>query len=293
MIHPFQSSLVQRLVDLALEEDLCFGDLSSAILQQAQSSPDKVVSAEIIARERLVICGLPITRVIAERANVALQIENLADEGQTVEMDKAVQRIKGLASEITTLERTILNFLQRMSGVATYTRDVVEKTSGIIVLDTRKTLPGFRVLDKYATAAGGARNHRMNLSDVVLIKNNHIDAAAGENLEKKVRNLLSQVQKLKPYYVPFHVEVRSQKELDLVLEFKPTSVLLDNMQDSEIIACLETLRTKAPQTLCEVSGGVDASRLRSLSALGVPAASMGSLTTKATNVDISLRILQS
>ena len=285
-MNPFSSPLVSRLVDLALEEDLAFGDITSDLLE-----PGLKKRAQIIARQDLVVCGLPLTEIIISRAKSSIKIKTKSKEGSKVKCDAVMQELYGPASEITSLERTIINFLQRLCGVSTHTRSIVEQAKGITVLDTRKTMPGFRLLDKYATSIGGAKNHRMHLGAMILVKNNHIDAAPGKDLREKVRNLLGKVAESSGYYVPVQVEVRSEAELKEVLKFFPQAVLLDNMEDALITRCLKGIKANSPRTLCEVSGGIDSARLKKLAALGVSAASIGSLTTRAPNVDISMRII--
>jgi nicotinate-nucleotide pyrophosphorylase (carboxylating) len=169
--------------------------------------------------------------------------------------------------------------------VASVAREAVANAAGITILDTRKTMPGWRSLDKYAARVGGAKNHRFSLSDMILIKNNHIDAHQGD-----VTATLQAVFKSKPHFMPVEVEVRSLEELAATIPFNPTAVLLDNMSDSQIEASLKILKERAPQILVEVSGGITIQRLKSLALLGVPAVSMGSITTAARNRDISLRI---
>lgn len=281
----FSSVLVSKLVDLALEEDLCFGDVTSALF-----SSNAIKTANIVARQELVVCGLPLTEIIVKRAGYSIVVESLVKDSAVVKDGDILQVLRGTANQLTSIERTALNFLQRLSGVATYTRAIMQNAGAITVLDTRKTTPGFRLLEKYATATGGAKNHRMHLGEMIMIKNNHIDAASGSNLQEKVRFLMNRVKEKAGYYTPVQVEVRTEEELKLVLEFLPAAVLLDNMDNDLISRCLTVIKAKAPNTICEVSGGLEPARLKELAALGVNAASMGRLTTRAPNVDISMRI---
>lgn len=282
----FNSALITRLVDLAIEEDLAFGDVTSALLDRGESK-----KAYILAREDLVVCGLPLTEIIIARAKYSLRVETKEKEGVKVSSGTILQSLSGPASELTSIERTVLNFLQRLCGVATYTRSIVEQSEGIVVLDTRKTMPGYRLLDKYATSVGGAKNHRMHLGEMILVKNNHIDAASGKNIAEKVDSVLSKVKQKDSFYVPFQVEVRTEEELRAVLKYFPHSILLDNMEDELIARCVSILKTESPNTICEVSGGVRPERLKKLASLGADAASMGRLTTQAPNVDISMKVI--
>jgi nicotinate-nucleotide pyrophosphorylase (carboxylating) len=146
-------------------------------------------------------------------------------------------------------------------------------------------MPGLRLLDKYAVRVGGGSNHRLCLSDLLLVKNNHIDLHPGG-----LRGLLTQLYKDKPFYTPVEVEVRNLEEIAQALRFKPSVLMFDNMGDPQIMQALKIVREKSPQTLVEISGGVSAQRFAQLRALGVDAVSMGALTTQARNVDISMRI---
>jgi nicotinate-nucleotide pyrophosphorylase (carboxylating) len=279
------SNLINSLVDLAIAEDLSFGDISSELLETKNQT-----TAELIAKQELVVCGLGLTIIIAERAGLNIKVENLVEDGDLVCSNTRIQKIQGSAKDIVSIERIILNFIQRLSGVATFTRSVVNSSHGITILDTRKTMPGFRLLEKYATAVGGAKNHRMHLGEMIMIKNNHIDAAAGVTIEQKIENLMNKLQKVRGFYTPVEFEVRNMTELAVVLMYKPKAVLLDNMSNHDLANCMQLIQSKAPETICEVSGGITVNRLEQLAAIGVKVVSMGSLTTKANNVDISLKI---
>lgn len=275
------SPLVDRLLSLALEEDTSWGDITAELSVPAAHRS----IATILARERQVVCGLPLIARLCAALDVTLTSTLVAQEGSWVESESVLARIEGSTRSLLMLERTLLNLLQRMSGVASYTAEFVAGAGSIVVLDTRKTLPGWRVLDKYATRTGGARNHRLSLGDMVLVKNNHIDARGGD-----LRGVLTDIRKGKPLYMPLEIEVRNATELALALEFAPTAVMLDNMNDQQLEESLAYCRTHAPQVLVEVSGGITAARIARLQSLRVPAISIGALTTQARNRDISLRI---
>lgn len=279
------SPQVDKLIHLAIEEDLSYGDLTADLLDS-----NKIVSAEIIARQELVVCGLEITARIAFLAGKNVEVINIASDGQLLKSGDILQKLKGKSSEIVSIERIVLNFLQRLSGVATYTRKIVDKSAGITILDTRKTMPGFRLLEKYATSVGGAKNHRKHLGEMLIIKNNHIDACEGSNLQEKFRNLFKKINSRSSFYTPFEIEIRNLAELEAALEYQPDYLMLDNMTDSDIKSCLDLIKSRGLRTVCEISGGISEDRLLALSKIGVQTVSMGSLTTKATNVDISLRI---
>ncbi len=276
-----RGSLVDRLIEIALDEDLSHGDVTSrcAIHTGHRSF------AKIIAREELIICGVPVLNRIAELANSEIRWEALVAEGAVVKPEQSVAEAIGESRELLALERVMLNFLQRLSGVATHTASLVSQSHGVVLLDTRKTTPGWRSLEKYATRIGGARNHRSNLSEMILIKNNHIDAQEGN-----IARLFEQVNRERPWHIPVECEVRTKEELSAILPFKPDFILLDNMNDLLIAECLAEMRKVGYRGGVEVSGGVTVQRFQALADQGVVAASLGSLTTQARSVDISMRV---
>ncbi|MBN8550703.1 MAG: carboxylating nicotinate-nucleotide diphosphorylase [Deltaproteobacteria bacterium] len=277
----FRSPLVVSLVKLALEEDLAFGDITSELtIPRGHRS-----SAVIVAREKLVAAGLPIIETIFDMMGARAKVKIEEDEGTLAKDGTVLARIEAKTADLLSAERTILNFLQRISGVATHTRTIVAQAKGLTVLDTRKTLPGWRVLDKYSVKLGGGTNHRFHLGDMVLVKNNHIDAHGGD-----MRATLRTITAKKPRYMPFEVEVRNLKELQTALEFKPQVVMLDNMKDSEIRKALRLVEDSGQEPMVEISGGVHPKQFARLKKLGVHCVSMGALTTQAMNVDISMRM---
>jgi nicotinate-nucleotide pyrophosphorylase (carboxylating) len=281
-----QVPLVRKLVALALEEDLAFGDVTASLTVPQ----DECSAGQIIAREELIVCGIDIVPIIISEGHFEAVFSREKEDGTTASAGDVLATLEGCSRDLLSLERTALNFLQRLCGVATYTKRFVVAASNIVVLDTRKTMPGFRVLDKYATSVGGARNHRASLGDMVLVKNNHVDAH-----QNGMRGALAEIVAKKPLYMPFEVEVRNLEELSIAIEFKPTVIMLDNFTDELVgkaVHLVQSAFSSSPQTrpLIEVSGGVCLERLQTLSSLGVDAASAGALTTRAPHVDISMRI---
>lgn len=275
-----RTPLLRRLVRLALDEDLAAGDVTGDLTVDA----GVLCRAAVLARQDLVVCGLPvISEIFDEYGAKGAKIQLLATEGERAASGVELAEIEADARTLLALERTILNFLQRLSGVATYARRFVDAAAGVTVLDTRKTMPGWRLLDKYAVRIGGGANHRGNLGDMVLIKNNHIDIGGG------VRRTIERAA-ARPKGMALEVEVRDLTELGEALESQPQFVLLDNMQDAEISRAVEIVRQRSPQTRIEVSGGVTAERCARLATMGVTLVSAGALTTQAPNVDISMRI---
>jgi len=268
-------------VALALEEDLAFGDITASLtVPETHSS-----RAEIVAKQRLVMCGEEILPTILQEGHWGISCKVRAQDGAWLEPGAVIAELSGLTRELLAAERTILNFLQRLCGVATYTREFCAVEPELLVLDTRKTMPGWRVLDKYAVRTGGGKNHRFCLGDMILVKNNHIDAHP-----EGIRGALADIAERKPLYMPWEVEVRDMQELQVALEYKPTIIMLDNFSDENIGEAVSLVRKQSERPLIEVSGGITRTRLASIRAAGADAVSVGALTTQAQNVDISMRI---
>jgi nicotinate-nucleotide pyrophosphorylase (carboxylating) len=272
---------VRNLIALAIEEDLSLGDVT------CDSSIDEscTANAVIIAREPQIFCGSGLIAEIAHFIDPQLSVTVLVKDGASVKDMDVIANLSGKASSLLKAERTILNFLQRLSGIATATQRYVQSLTRLALLDTRKTTPGWRALEKYAVRVGGGRNHRYNLGDMILVKNNHIDANGGSVLET-----LKRVFARKPLYTPVEIEVRDQAELKHALAFPIQAILLDNMNNDEVAQCVGIIRAVSSSIVIEASGGITPERLLALESMGVDAVSMGALTTKATNVDISMRI---
>jgi nicotinate-nucleotide pyrophosphorylase (carboxylating) len=232
------------------------------------------------------VCGVGIVSEIAKAGHWTLTVNTKVTDGVIANDGDILVELAGSTRELLSAERTILNFLQRLCGVATYTRNFCETQKGLKILDTRKTMPGWRLLDKYATKIGGASNHRFSLGDMVLVKNNHIDAHP-----QGIRGALADVVAKKPLYMAWEVEVRNLDELQIALTFNPTIVMLDNFSDDILKEAVAIVKAVPQPPMIEVSGGVSRDRLATIQAAGVDAASVGALTTRAPNVDISMRII--
>ena len=242
----FLSPLVRKLIDLAIEEDLQFGDITT----QLTVSADRPASAAMVAKEDLVVAGLPILAVINQVAGSNIKVELLKEEGELVAKGDTLARLVGSAHELLSLERTLLNFVQRLSGVATYTRNFVSVVGpSVTVLDTRKTLPGWRILDKYSVRIGGAKNHRTSLSDMILVKNNHVDANPGG-----MKEALTKIAANKPPYMPWEIEVRDLEELSIALSFQPNCIMLDNFTNDRVVAARKLVSELPRRPIVEVSG---------------------------------------
>lgn len=275
------SSYVQRLIRLALDEDLELGDVTTRYLEVY----DKKITGHILAREELVVCGLELVAQVFQELGAEIEISSQSSEGALVPANTQMLRFQAKICATLQAERTVLNILQRMSGVATHTRNLVRQAGSLTLYDTRKTTPGWRTLEKYAVAVGGAKNHRFSLGDMILVKNNHVDAYPGG-----MRGLLEEITAKKDKELRFEVEVRNQEELSIALEFRPDAIMLDNFALSDIKPSVARIKGRSPDTLVEVSGGVNIDRFPELENLGIDYLSMGALTHQATAVDISLRI---
>lgn len=269
------------LLDLALAEDIGPGDLTSALVIEV----DREGRARIEARTKMIVCGLPIIRDVFSRVDPTLQMDSSSDlrEGSAVDAGCVLLRIQGRYASILTAERTALNFLGRLCGIATQTRRLVDLVADLPVdlVDTRKTTPGWRVLEKYAVAIGGGVNHRVGLYDAVLVKDNHIAAAGG--LEPAVERAISKA----PDGVAVQIEVESEQMADRAVELGCRFLLLDNL-DPETIERIVTRH--APDVVLEASGGIGPANLRDYAETGVARISMGALTHSIISADVALEI---
>ncbi len=275
---------VMTLVDLALEEDLGRGDVTSNAVVDAATQ----ARGNIVAREPLVAAGLTVARAVFERVDRTAEVAPLCVDGDFVAAGAPVMRLAGCARSLLAAERTALNFLQRLSGIATLARAFAEAAGGALrVTDTRKTTPGFRLLEKQAVRAGGAANHRFDLGSGVLIKDNHVALAGG------VGEAVRRARAGAPHGLKIEVEVDGLAELDEALEAGVDIVLLDNFSDDDVERAVRRVRQHRPAPLVEVSGGVTLGRLPALARMGVDLVSVGALTHSARAVDLSLELVAS
>jgi len=267
----------EKLIALAIEEDLGRGDPTSAALPAGMSA-----RATVLAREQLVVCGLDLAARVFEIVDARVTFERLCEEGEVARPDQAIARLAGPARAMFSAERTALNFLARLSGIATLTRSYVEAAAGTgaRVSDTRKTTPGWRRLEKYAVRTGGGENHRLDLSEAILLKDNHIGALGS------VGEAIRRARAASPG-LAVAVEVSTLAELSLALAERAEAVLLDNMDDATMRAAVELARGRA---CIEVSGGVTLQRVRAIAELGVDRISVGRLTHSAPSADLSLEV---
>jgi nicotinate-nucleotide pyrophosphorylase (carboxylating) len=266
-----------HLIALALEEDAGLGDLTSRAIFSAGHRSRAVIDA----KQALVVCGLEVAARVFARVDPMIKVCLLAHDGDWVTAGTAVMRLDGPTASLLTAERTALNFLQRLSGIATAARGYAKAVegTGVRVVDTRKTTPGFRALEKYAVRCGGCFNHRASLGEHVLIKDNHI-AAAG-SLGEAVRRC----RKIAPHTARIEVEAKTMAEVRQACRAGADVVLLDNMTVAEVRAAIATIAGRA---FIEVSGGIRYETVRDYALPGVNVISIGALTHSAPAADLSL-----
>ena len=277
----FNSPHLDRLIDLALEEDIGPGDVTT----QAVVDPELQGEAHIRAKATLVVAGLPVAARVFHQLDAKVVFAAAVDDGQEVAPGTVLARLTGPAASILTGERVALNFLQRLSGIATFTRAMAAQIAGsaATLVDTRKTTPGWRVLEKYAVRLGGGHNHRLGLYDAVLIKNNHLTAVG--SIGEAVRQAKTRAHpRLK-----IEVEVTDLEGLEEALNAGADRILLDNMDDATLRQAVELTGGRA---WLEASGGMTKERLTQVAATGVNFISMGALTHSAPAVDIHLRLVR-
>ena len=281
MEHILLSAHVDRLIDLALDEDLGPGDVTT----QALIPPTLQGEAQIRAKQTLVVAGLPVAERVFGKFNAGITFYTEAAEGLEVSAGRVLARLTGSVAAILTGERVALNFLQHLSGIATFTRNLTGRVAGFpaLLADTRKTTPGWRVLEKYAVRLGGGCNHRFGLFDGVLIKNNHLTAVG--SLAAAVR----QARERAHHLLKIEVEVTDLASLAEALEAGADLILLDNMDDATLQQAVELTQGRA---WLEASGSMTPDRLPQAAATGVNFISMGALTHSAPAADIHLRLLK-
>ena len=271
---------VRRIVQSAIEEDLGSGDLTTEAIVGTEAKG----KATLVAREGLVLAGLPVFEMVFFAMSPEIKINATYRDGDSVPAGDSVCILKGPLSSILQGERTALNFLQRMSGIATLTRKYVERAgpTKTKILDTRKTVPGLRVLDKYAVRIGGGFNHRFGLFDGVLIKDNHITAAGS------ISRAVELAKKNTPHTVKIEVEVEDLAGVREAVETGVDTILLDNMKPGEVKKAVELVKGRAA---LEASGGINLDTVKSMADTGVDFISIGALTHSARAADFSLEII--
>jgi nicotinate-nucleotide pyrophosphorylase (carboxylating) len=273
---------VRRLIDLALEEDLGRGDVTT----QAVIEHGRTATAHLVAREPLVLAGLGICSEVFHRVDPTVTVVERAKDGDRIAPGAQVASYQGSATSLLAAERTALNFVQRLSGTATMARSFVEAAAGtgLRIADTRKTTPGFRLLEKYAVRMGGASNHRFDLGSGVLIKDNHVAVAGG--VTEAIRRTRGRV----PHGLKIEVEVDSLDQLDEAIAAQADIILLDNFTFADVERAVDRVRTLTPRPLLEASGGITLGRIPDLAKVGIDLVSVGALTHSAPAVDLGLDV---
>jgi nicotinate-nucleotide pyrophosphorylase (carboxylating) len=309
MMIDFKSAEMVEVVRRALAEDVGSGDVTALATVPAGA----VGAARILARENVVVAGLPLAGMVFAGLDPTMRVEFLVSDGNVVEKGGNLLRLAGSGRAILTAERTALNFLTHLSGIATLTRRFVELLAGTgtKIRDTRKTIPGLRMLEKYAVKMGGGTNHRIGLFDAVLLKENHIALAGGVKAALDMAHAFASsrvvTRSLSAYeavgsssdsianaggnsLLTVQIEVRNQGELREALGAGASAVLLDNMTPEEARACVAIVRSVRPECVVEISGGITLENARSYAAVGADYLSSGMLTHSAVASNLSLLV---
>ena len=268
----------EEIVALALKEDLGDGDHTSLATISAESRG----KARLIIKDNGILCGLPVAETVFRQVDPDLLPEYFCKDGDRVEKGMIAMTVEGRIRSILAAERTVLNFMQRLSGIATYTNRLMQEVRGTKarLLDTRKTTPGLRMLEKYAVRAGGGTNHRIGLSDGVLIKDNHIVAAGG------ILPAVAAMRRHIPHTLKIEVETADFAQIDQALQAGADIIMLDNMGINDMKKAVEMIGGKA---LTEASGNMGDKDLRAVAETGVDIISIGAMTHTVRAMDISLR----
>jgi len=278
-----QETQVEEIIDSALAEDLGQGDVTTEALIPA----DQEGIAHLVAKGAGILAGLGLTTKVFQKVDAELKVEELVSDGTKVTSGDRVAVVRGKVSSILRAERVALNFLQHLSGIATETARYVDAVSGTkaLIMDTRKTIPGLRMLEKYAVRVGGGKNHRLNLGDSILIKDNHLVAlrSRGVGLGEAVRKARKQA----PERLKVEVEVESIDQAEEALFAGAEVIMLDNMSLEEMQQVVELAQGRA---MLEASGGITLENVRAVAETGVDLISIGALTHSVKALDISLEI---
>lgn len=284
-MNPLTPETIESLVLTALAEDVGGGDITT----ESAIPADLIATAVIIAKEPCVVAGLPLVEAVFGKLDARVAVKLSVQDGDLMEIRQRVAELTGPARTILTGERVALNFLQRLSGIATLTREFVETVNGTKarILDTRKTTPTLRALEKYAVAVGGGQNHRMGLFDAVMIKDNHraILARLGS---QALSDTVANARKLHPE-APIIIEADTLEQVEEALAAGANHILLDNMTPDEL---REAVKLVAGRAKTEASGGIRLANAADIAATGVDYISVGALTHSARAVDFSLEIVE-
>ena len=270
--------IIDEIILNALREDIGTGDITTLTTIPA----DKIAHGKFIAKEEGIICGLEVCERVFKTLDGTIDFKSFKKDGDTVMVGEVFAEISGNARNLLTGERTALNILQRMSGIATMTAEFVTQVAGTKakIADTRKTTPGLRVLEKYAVKIGGGTNHRFNLADGILIKDNHITASGG------ITQAITSARVNAPHTLKIEVECENMRDVSEAVEAGADIIMLDNMSVDEMKQAVDFIAGRA---LTEASGNMDEKDLRAVAAAGVDIISIGALTRNAKSLDTSLK----
>jgi nicotinate-nucleotide pyrophosphorylase (carboxylating) len=274
---------IEEIIDRALAEDLGKGDVTTEALVPG----DQLGTGFIVAKKEGILAGMNVAKQVFHQADPELKVEVLLEDGARVKPGSKVAKVSGNIASILKAERVALNFLQRLSGIASETNRYVEVVKGLPVriMDTRKTTPGLRSLEKHAVKAGGGENHRMSLGDGVLIKDNHLAALRSQGLN--IREIVARARQNSPQRLPVEVEVGTVSEALEAVEAGADIVMLDNMNLEDMRKAVKSIHGRA---LIEASGGITLDNVRAVAETGVDFISIGALTHSAKALDISLEL---
>ena len=273
----FNNPQVEQIITLALNEDIGTGDITTL----STIPEDKTATGRFVAKEDMIICGIDLAKHIFGRVDPSIEMKANFKDGDAVKKGDVIAVVSGNAQNVLTGERTALNFMQRLTGIATRTHASVAEVAGTNakITDTRKTTPGLRVLEKYAVRVGGGTNHRFNLADGVLIKDNHIAVSGG------IKNAVKNARAVIPHTLKIEVEVETKEQLAEALDAGADIIMLDNMSNDLMRECVGIVAGRA---LVEASGNMGEKSLREVAETGVDI-SIGALTHTVKAADISLK----
>ena len=274
---------MEEIINGALAEDLGKGDVTTAALIPG----DRQGTGFIVAKQEGILAGTVVAKLVFHRVDPELKVEILLEDGSRVKPSTKVAKVSGSMASILKAERVALNFLQRLSGIASETNRYVERVKGLPVriMDTRKTTPGLRSLEKYAVSVGGGKNHRMNLGDGILIKDNHLATLRSQGLN--IKEIVAKAKQNASHRLPVEIEVRTVSEALEAAEAGVDIVMLDNMRLEDMRKAVESIHGHA---LIEASGGITLDNVRAVAETGVDYISIGALTHSARALDINLEL---
>jgi nicotinate-nucleotide pyrophosphorylase (carboxylating) len=280
---PSNKLQVEETIDRALAEDLGKGDVTTEALKLG----DRQGTAFMVAKGEGVLAGMSVAKQVFHRVDPELQVELFVEDGARVSPGTRIANVSGSIASILKAERVALNFLQRLSGIASETNRYVEAVKGLPVriTDTRKTTPGLRLLEKHAVRAGGGENHRMSLGDAILIKDNHLAALRRQGLN--IKEIVAKARQNSPEWLPVEVEVATAAEASEAVEAGADIVMLDNMSLDDMREAVKSIDGRA---LVEASGGITLDNVQAVAETGVDSISIGALTHSVMALDISLEL---